>query len=326
LTIYALLTLGIIGIGAYVVQYLNKPKLLDSLASGNGRIEATEFDIATKLPGRVVEVSVQEGDDVKRDQVLAKLDTTELDTRLKQAQAQVAQAKQNKKYTLAILKQHESELSLARKNLERSKNLYVNNNISLMQLQQSQTSVTSLQAALNATQAQVIGAQSAIDVLIAQTQTIEVNLNECELRSPIDGRVLYKLIESGEVIGVGGKVLSILDMNDISMTIFLPTSQIGHIHIGSQARIKLDSLPETIIPAEVSFISPDAQFTPKEIETQAEREKLMFRVKVKINPDLLKSGAYRLNSGLPGVAYIRLDETLAWPSELNIITDTQNSK
>jgi HlyD family secretion protein len=196
-----------------------------------------------------------------------------------------------------------------------------------VQLQQNETALATLKAVLLASKAQVIGADSAINALIAQTQTIEANLNDSILYSPVEGRVLYKLVEPGEVIGAGGKILTILDLNDVYMTIFLPTFQVGRVKIGSEARIKLDAFPDTIIPAKVSFVSPDAQFTPKEIETQAEREKLMFRVKVKIDADLLKSGTYQINSGVPGEAYVRLDETTPWPASLstesdNLLTNT----
>lgn len=324
---YAVVTVIIAVAGIFAVKYFNKPALAEVFVSGNGRLEATEYDVATKLPGRVVEVLAQEGDTVKAGQILARLDTAELDARLKQAQAQVEQARQNKNYTQAVVKQHESEVSLAKKNFERSNNLYVNNNISLVQLQQNETALATLKAVLLASKAQVIGADSAINALIAQTQTIEANLNDSILYSPVEGRVLYKLVEPGEVIGAGGKILTILDLNDVYMTIFLPTFQVGRVKIGSEARIKLDAFPDTIIPAKVSFVSPDAQFTPKEIETQAEREKLMFRVKVKIDADLLKSGTYQINSGVPGEAYVRLDETTPWPASLstesdNLLTNT----
>jgi len=314
---YAVIAVIIVVAGNFAVKYFSKPALAEVFVFGNGRLEATEYDLATKLPGRVVEVLAQEGETVKVGQILARLDTAELDARLKQAQAQVEQARQNKNYTLALVKQYESEVALAKKNFERSKNLYVNNNISLVQLQQNETVLATMKAALLASKAQVIGADSAINALIAQTQTIEANLNDCILYSPIDGRVLYKLIESGEVIGAGGKVLTILDLNDVYMTIFLPTFQVGRVKIGSEARIKLDAFPDTIIPASVSFVSPDAQFTPKEIETQAEREKLMFRVKIKIDANFLKSGTHHINSGVPGVAYVRLDETTPWPISLS---------
>ncbi len=311
---------GMIGGGIFLFDYMNRSDIPESIAFGNGRIEATEVDIATRLSGRLTEVSVNEGDIVTAGQIVAKLDTDELNARLQQAQAQVQQVRENRKYASAIVRQHQSELELARKNLARSQNLYVNNNISLVQLQQHEAAVDSLVAAIAAAKAQVVASDSAINAALAQKQAIQTNINDSLLKSPIGGRVLYKLLEPGEVIGSGGKVLTVLKMDDIYMTIFLPTSDVGRVKIGSEARIKLDAI-DTVIPAKVSFVSPEAQFTPKQIETQNEREKLMFRVKVKIDPDFLQSNLQRLNSGSPGVAYVQLDENASWPESLRVTVD-----
>ena len=302
--------------GMYAMKYLSKTDTPEAFISGNGRVEATEVDLATKFPGRIIEILAKEGDIVHKNEILARLDNDELQTRMAQSKAQIQQAVENKKYTLDLVRQRESELSFAQKNLTRSKNLYINNNISLMQLQQNETTVESMQAALNATKNQVSAADALISGAKAQSQTVQANLNDFILRSPINGEVLYKLIESGEVIGAGGKILTLLDLNDVYMTIFVPTSYVGRIAVGSQARIVLDALPNTAIPAQVSFVSPDAQFTPKEIETQSEREKLMFRIKVKINSELLRSTKLHINSGTPGVAYVRLDPNAPWPKAI----------
>ncbi len=314
---YAAITAGVIAALMFDGGYFNKPTLPEAFASGNGRIEATEVDIATKLPGRLSEISVREGDMVKASQVLARFDTNELKARLKLAEAQVEQARQNKNYAVAIVAQRKSELALAQKNLERSKSLYVNKNISLVQLQQHETAVQTAKAAVSAVEAQVLSAGDAIKAAIAQTETIKVNLDDCVLRAPINGRVLYRLAEAGEVLGSGGKVLTLLELTDVYMTIFLPMAQAGRVNLGAQARIVLDALPDVAIPAKVSFVSPQSQFTPKAVETRTEREKLMFRIKVKIDPELLKAHLEKVKTGLPGVAYIRLDESAPWPPELN---------
>jgi HlyD family secretion protein len=308
--------------GIYLFNYMNRPELPKSIAFGNGRIEATEVDIATKIPGRLIDVSVNEGDAVKTGQIVAKLDTDELNAKVKQAQAQIQQARENRNYALAIVRQRQSELNLARKNLARSQNLYVNNNISLVQLQQHESALDTLSAALAAAKTQIIAADNAISAALAQKEAIETNIDDSTLKSPVNGRVLYKMLEVGEVIGSGGKVLTVLEIDDIYMTIFLPTADAGRVKIGSEAPIKLDALDEAI-PSRVSFISPEAQFTPKEIETESEREKLMFRIKVKIDPTFLKNQSFRFSSGTPGIAHIRLDEKTPWPDELKIVSNVQ---
>ena len=315
--IYFILIL-IVAVGAkFAYDYMNKPSVLEGFAFGNGRIETTQVDISTKLPGRLESVLVKEGDMVKKGDVLARLDSNELNAKLSQAKAQVEQTKQQKNYALALVRESQSTLNYTKKNLARAKALYIDDNIPLANLQESQTAVERAKAALEATKVKVTSANASIKAAQAQVKTIQVNIDDSTLYSPINGRVLYRLVEEGEVVGSGGKILSVLELTDTFMTVFLPTSQAGLVDIGSKARIVLDALPNLAIPATVSFISPQAQFTPKEIETQSEREKLMFRVKVKINPLLLSQHLKKIKTGLPGIAYIRLDETKPWPQILS---------
>lgn len=297
-------------------KYINDSTVPEGFASGNGRVEAKEYDIATKLAGRVAEVLVQEGDYVEADQILARLDTRELDARLNQAEAQVEQARQSKTFALAVVKQRKSELALAKKNLQRSKNLYANRSIPLVQLQQSETAVLSAEAGVSAAEAQVVMQEAAIKAALAQTETIRLNLQDSVLRAPINGRVLYRLVEPGEVIGMGGRVLTVLDLSDVYMNLYLPTTQAGNVALGAEARIVLDARPDHAIPAKVTFVAPRAQFTPREVETQTEREKLMFRIKVKVAQHYLQQNLNQVKTGLPGVAYIRLDENKTWPEDL----------
>ncbi|WP_345972131.1 efflux RND transporter periplasmic adaptor subunit [Sulfurimonas diazotrophicus] len=313
----ALLLAAAAGVLYFTMLRLEGPSLPETIAMGNGRIEATMVDIETKLPGRLSEITVKEGDMVKKGELLAAMDTDELDARYAQALAQVRQAEQQRKLALSVVKQRESERTLARKNLERSKNLYVNKNIPLVQLQQHESALNVTEAALEAARAQVVSADAAIDAARAQADTIKANLEESRLYAPIDGRILYRLREPGEIIGGGGKVLTLLDLTDVYMTIFLPTAQAGRIDIGSDARIILDARPDIAIPAVVTFVSPQAQFTPKEIETQSEREKLMFRIKVKVDEALLRRYLERVKIGLPGTAYVRTDAQTPWPESLN---------
>jgi len=308
----------IVAVGAkFAYDYLTQPSVLEGFAAGNGRIETTQVDISTKLPGRLEAVLVKEGDMVKKGDVLARIDNNELNAKLMQAKAQVEQAKQQKNYALAMVRESQSALDYSKKNLTRTKSLYVDDNIPLATLQESETAVERANAALQASKVQVIGAEASIQAALAQVKSIEVNIDESILYSPVNGRVLYRLIEPGEVVGSGGKILSVLELTDTFMTVFLPTSEAGLVDVGSESRIVLDALPNIAIPASVTFISPEAQFTPKEIETEDEREKLMFRVKVKINPTLLEQHLNKIKTGLPGMAYIRLDKNKPWPQILS---------
>ena len=111
---------------------------------------------------------------------------------------------------------------------------------------------------------------------------------------------------------------ALLDLTDVYMIIFLPTNQVGRVFLGSEARIILDAAPNYVIPAYVSFVSSEAQFTPREVETRSEREKLMFRVKVKIDRELLLAHIEKVKSGLPGEAYVLLGSGNQWPERLAV--------
>ncbi len=312
----ALLVAG--GLIALALQTMKPPELPEGIASGNGRLEATEVDITTKHAGRLAEVNAKEGDNVKKGQVLARMDVRELEAQLRQAQAQVTQAQKQRSAAAAIIVQRNSEVLLAEKNLARSRGLYENQNIPIEQLQRTETTVQTARAAHAAAEAQLALAEAAIEAAKAQAESVRTHIDDSVLTAPLDGRVLYRLAEPGEVLPPGGKVLTVLDLTDASMTIFLPTMQAGRVRIGDDARIVLDAISEYTIPATVTFVSPEAQFTPKEIETRTEREKLMFRVKVRIASELLAKHSAIMKTGVPGVAYVRLGADAVWPQALQV--------
>jgi HlyD family secretion protein len=317
-----------------------------SFASGNGRIEATEYDIATKRTGRIDQVLVHEGDRVSREQILVHMDVKDLDAELRQAEALLRQAREDKrqalaqvsqreadiKQSIAAIAQRESELTLAKQDFERVDTLLKKELIAKQLFDESQTRLRTAEATLAQEQAkklmveallqqakvQIDQRDAVIDGALANIQKIKVEINDSVLKAPIDGRVLYRLAEPGEVLAAGGKVLTILELTDVYMTVFLPTALAGRIKLGAEARIILDAAPQYVIPASVSFVAPRSQFTPKEVETKSEREKLMFRVKIKIAPELLKKYIERVKTGLPGVAYIRLDDGAPWPENLQV--------
>jgi len=300
----------------FLLRFLQSPELPAGIASGNGRIEAVEVDITTKFGGRLASVLVNEGDSVGLNQALAQIDTRELDAQLRRAEAEVRRARQGKNSAIAVIAQRKSELSLAKKDLDRSRGLYENDNISLEQLQRDETVVQTARATLAASQAQQSNTEAVIEAAIANTELLKVQIEDSVLKAPIAGRVLYRLAEPGEVLPAGGKVLTVLDPVDVYMTIFLPTQQAARLAVGAEARLLLDGIPDLVLPARVSFVAPKAQFTPKEVETRAEREKLMFRIKVRINPEFLSKHVEMTKTGIPGVAYVRLDADTEWPEYL----------
>lgn len=336
--------------GYFAWRTLNAPPPPAVFASGNGRIEATEIDVAAKTGGRLESVAVREGDDVVAGQDVARMDVRALEAELQISDAQIEQARASRAAAVAavaqrrsdmatagaVVSQRESQLALAEKDIERTQRLVDKGFISTQKLDVDRTNRRSAEEAQRAATSQLRGAQSSIEAAQAavkqaeaavaaaeaRSERIRVDLHDARLLAPADGRVLYRLAEPGEVLAAGGKVLTLLDITDVYMTIFLPTSQAGRVAIGAEARIVLDVRPDISIPATVSFVSPQAQFTPKSVETEAEREKLMFRVRVKIPPELLKAHAKQVKTGLPGVAWVRLDPDAPWPATLPPLVGT----
>ncbi|WP_233867622.1 HlyD family secretion protein [Paraburkholderia adhaesiva] len=318
----------------------------EGFVNGNGRIEATEIDIATKLGGRVKDVLVREGDFVSAGQTLAhmQVDTLEAQSREAQAQhqqainseasakAQIALRESDQRAAEAVVTQRQSELDAARRRLARSEKLSKEGASSMQELDDDRARVKSAQAAVAAASAQVTaaaaavtaaraqqtGATSAIAAAQATIDRVKADITDSDLKAPRAGRVQFRVAQPGEVLAAGGRVLNMVDLSDVYMTFFLPTQAAGRVAIGQDVHIVLDAAPQWVIPAKVTFVSSTAQFTPKTVETQSEREKLMFRIRAQIDPDLLQQHLKYVKTGLPGVAWIKLESDEEWPANLQV--------
>ncbi|MBO9513225.1 MAG: HlyD family efflux transporter periplasmic adaptor subunit [Variovorax sp.] len=317
----------------------------EGFVSGNGRIEATEIDVATKLGGRLQDVLVTEGDFVRAGQVLAHMQVDVLRAQRDEAaaqsqqavnvaqstRAQVAARQSDKQAAQAVVAQREAELDAARRRLARSETLSREGASSVQELDDDRARVRGAQAALNASRAQVAAAQAAIDAAKAQVigaesavtasqatiARIDADINDSTLTAPRDGRVQFRVANPGEVLAAGGRVLNLVDVSDVFMTFFVPATVAGRIGLGSEVRLVIDAAPGFVVPARVSFVSATAQFTPKTVETANEREKLMFRVRAQIDRELLLRHLKQVKTGVPGVAWIRLDPSRPWPASLS---------
>jgi HlyD family secretion protein len=368
----AALVLLILAGGGYGWWKAHRPLLPPGFASGNGRLEANVIDIDTKFAGRIARLLVEEGDMVRAGQVVAMMDTRDLEAQLGQTEAQIRQAQkgveeaertfaQQQAQVLATqaavsqaeraveeakanIQERQSHVRLTRQELSRSTYLTARGYASAEQLDTRRQAADEAAAALSAAEARLGGGEHALEVagqnadaaqaareaaaarvgaarhaLEAVTQSavyIRVNIADNSLVAPRDGPIEYRVANVGEVLGVGGKVFTMLDASDVRMDVYLPTPEAGRVRIGAEARIVLDAYPGHVIPARVVFVSSQAQFTPKTVETRDERDKLMFRIRVRIDPERLRGRETLVRSGLPGIAYIRTDAEAAWPAAL----------
>jgi HlyD family secretion protein len=346
----------------------------EQLASGNGRIEATEIDIDAKIPGRIRQIMVDEGDFVKAGEPIVLMDTDTLQAQLWENKAKlqeamsalekarsevvqreaeknaaiaaVAQRQSEKSAAIAVVAQREAEYNVGKKRFARSSALAKEGAMTQLEADDDQAAMEKGAAAVATAEAEVAAASSAIataqgqqaaasaaivtaraqikaqeaniEAAKASIQRVQSDINDSTLRSPRDGRVQYKVAQVGEVVGPGGHVLNVVDLSDVYMTFFLPTEKAGQVKVGNEARIVLDAAPQYVIPAYISYVADVAQFTPKTVETKTEREKLMFRLKAQIPPELLQQPIKMVKTGVPGVAYVLLDPNAEWPPHLAV--------
>jgi HlyD family secretion protein len=287
----ALLVLVLAAGGYYAWQNLRRDNLPAGIASGNGRIEAIEIDIATKTPGRIQDILVREGDFVTTGQVLARMDTTQSEAQLRQAKAQlrrasigvdtaksvVTQREAEKKSAVAVVAQRNAELDTAERKFQRSTQLITTNAVSQQVFDDDRAAAEGAKAAvaaaeaqlaasvaaISSAQAQVVDAEASVDAAKASIDSIAADINDSTLRAPRDGRVQFRVAQPGEVLAARGRVLNLVDLGDVYMTFFLPTAQAGRVAIGADVRIILDAAPQWVIPAKATFVANVAQFTPK---------------------------------------------------------------
>lgn len=318
--IISLIVAAVAGLGIYSIKsYVDNAIYRDpAFASGNGRLEATEVDVATKLSEKVEKVLVNDGDFVKKGQLLAKMQTNILEAQLAQAQAMVAVKKAELASARAVVLQKTSNRENAYRRFKRAEYLVSKNATSQQTFDNDKALFQAAEAELEAAKAAVVQSEAGIKAAEADVKRIAEDIKDSNLTAPLDGRVQYKVAEPGEVLDAGGCVINMVDLTDVYMTFFLPEKVAGRVRIGADARILLDALPDTPIPAKISFVANVAQFTPKTVETKIERQKLMFRVKAKIAPELLKKYIDLVKTGLPGVAWVKIDPEAKWPPFLQL--------
>jgi len=226
------------------------------------------------------------------------------------------EARHNLSTAQAEVKVKAAESDVAAKEYKRAKPLVSTGAISQQELDVDQAKYDSAQAALVGARAQSVRAESSIDAATATAERLKAQIADNTLRAPLRARVESRVAEPGEVVGEGGKVLTTYDLSDVYMYVFLPEAVVGKIAMGSEARIVLDAMKQYPIRAVVSYVSPDAQFTPKTVETAEERHNLSFRVKLQLDKERLRAYEKLVKAGIPGMGYVRTDPNTPWPEKL----------
>ena len=378
LTVVVILV-AVVGIGLYgyhrykVNQELKHPKFY----SGNGRLEATEVYVSSKLGGRIDKIFVDEGQLVRKGDKLVQMETDSLKAERERIEAQIedgkadlAQAKAGLAQAVADQNQSNADLDQVKKDLEQAEadvkkkqssldfakykydqqkellskeataaqkekeahTAYVNAKSEFdsavakvdstkAKVKSAEAKKASAKAKVDSAKAKVDSAKAKIKIREAELKKIDVDIKDSTLYAHYDGRVQDLLAHEGEVLSAGGRVMNVIALTDVYMTFFLPTNVVAKLDIGSEVKLIFDVDPDKPIPATITVIDPVAQFTPKSVETKVEREKLMFRVKAKIDPELLRQHLEMVKTGVPGVAWVKLDPKASWeecPVKINL--------
>ena len=334
---FIVVVVAIIGVAAYcyhrykVNQELKHPKFY----SGNGRLEATEVYVSAKLAGRIDKIFVKEGSLVRKGDKLVQMETDTLEAQrdsiiaqIAICKAEVAQAEAELDQAKADVAKKESSLKYAKYKYDQQKKLLSTNATAEQHEKEAETAYTNAKSELASAKANVKSAKAKIkkqkaeiEKQQAELKKTNVDIEDSLLVAHYDGRVQDLLAHEGEVLSAGGRVMNIIALTDVYMTFFLPTNIVGKLKLGAEVKLVFDAAPDYPINAKVTFIDPVAQFTPKSVETQVEREKLMFRVKASINPELLEKHLELVKTGVPGVAWVKLDPNASWkecPVKINI--------
>ncbi len=320
-----------VGLLVYIGQKNKKPGELFY----SGTIETTQARLSFQVPGRISMVDVQEGQAVKKEQIIAELDRADFEARYEQARANLDRAqkvKQQLETALAISKntlpaevsRAEAALKSARdsmmdagKNYRRFEELFRKEVVTekerdTMKLQYdvAKSRVVEGESLLrlargnleriDAARDEIATAEAQVDVARASLAQAAVQLGYTRLKSPLDGVVTSRNIEPGETVNVGREVITISDLHRVDLKIFVDETVIGKVKPGQKVEVTVDTFPGKVYNGTISFVSPEGEFTPKIIQTQKERVKLVYLVKVSIpNPD------YDLKAGMPADARIR---------------------
>ena len=301
-----------------LIARLRGQTLPDGIDKAEGRIEATQVDVSSKYPGQLAEISVEEGTRVAIGQVIGRVSSPEFEAQLRAAQSDLQAAQDGLAGAESEIASRRSALQFAKSDFERGQALMKSGFITKQSFEERQRNYELAEAAVQNMTGRRDQAQSAIKFAEAKVQQIESMIHDLTLVSPRNGEVQFQLARKGETVAAGEPIVTIRDFTDLYMVIFLKAADAGRLGIGDDARVILDAVPDYVIPAEVSFVASDAQFTPKTVETEAEREKLMFRIQLRVDRQVLQRYYGRVETGLPGSGFVRTKPDAKWPAQMEV--------
>lgn len=312
-----LLVLVILIGSVYWILNRNKDNLPEGIAGINGRLTVDRIDVASLYAGRVEEVYVHEGAEVTKGQNLIRLSSSQVSSQISQAEAQKQQALDAVQRAQTQIDSAIQQLNIAKLDWQNAQRLHKENFISTTELQNRQAAYHSAEALVAGAKAGKAEAEATVKQVQAQMEQLTDRQSDMLIKSPLAGQVEYTLVDPGNVVASGSKTVSILDLDNVYMNIFLPAYQSNRVQIGDEARIIIDGI-DAVLPAKVVYVSANAQFTPKSVETTEERTKLMFKIKLQIPKEISQQYKTLLKGGMTAMGYVKYDQSAQWPQSFAI--------
>jgi HlyD family secretion protein len=321
--IISLVSLSVVIIAVYWL-YL-KPSESTDFYQTNGRIEAEQVLVASKFAARIEKIFIEEGQYIEAGGKIAQLDMKQIESQYKASLAQIQQAQKAANEANTVLKVRKEEADLALSQWKRGNQLKEKGFLSDQDFDKLTTQKLTSESAVELAYAGVEQAKAAIDVATANAEQLESVLDDGLILAPRSGRIQYLLSQEGEVLAAGGRLVALLDLQQVYMSVFVPSQIMTRLPLDAQARLSFSSTPNIVVPAKVTFIASEAQFTPKAVETESERDNLMFKIKLSIPKALLEQHEKQIKTGVRGNAFIRLNESIEWPETLKLSFETENN-
>jgi HlyD family secretion protein len=301
------------------------PRAAKNVIAASGTIEAIEVDVSSKVSGQIVQLAVDEGARVKPGDVLATVDHATADIQLRQAEAGVdlAQAqlvllrngarKEDIRQGEAALTQAEANLRVAADDARRMRELAKTGSVTPKQRDDAEARLTVAEAQRNAAgdslnklrqlarPEEIQAAEARLAQARAAADLLAKTIADCTIVAPAAGTVTHKAVEAGELVAPGSTVVTVSALDSVYVMIYLTEEEVGRVRLGDPVDVQIDALPDRAFPGKITYISPEAEFTPKNVQTKEDRVKLVFGVKV-----VIENREGLLKPGLPADAVIRV--------------------
>lgn len=306
--------IGMIGLAAVsyaMFLWLLPPALPEGILYGNGRIEVTEVTVSAEVGGRVLESTLVEGRTVRANDLLVRLDETDLKTRLRQAEANAAAVQRAQVQVERQIVTARHHVQTADDDLARYRKLRETGNVSLQMLDRVENQQREARGQLETLTVQQSQAAASREAAQREAELLRSQLGKAVIRAPSAGVILTKGIEAGELAAPGRTIAVLADLARIELKIYVPESEIGKIKLNDPARVRVDAFPQRTFDARVARVDQRAQFTPKDVHMPDERARLVFGVVLAVdNPE-----GY-LKPGMPADAWMRWKPESSWPDKL----------